>query len=194
MSFFKNLGKVISAVSALSGNKQTANSFAFMDEGKDPVKDSQNRIIVSLSGGTQIEHEINLFSYEDAWRELMGRPSDDFESKRVRVRLILNPEGQGAQAIDIETLKGNKVGRFDKDEVSRPLAIFTNLSEYFKQIDERLVGPFAFEVAAEIEGSWDFIEDDEDSPKPYWEPSLDSLVLKIKDPLTFDIKSEKSNV
>jgi hypothetical protein len=191
MSFFKNLSKVISAVSALSGNKQTSSSFAYMEEGKNPIRDSHNRIIVSLSSGTQIEHEINLFSYEDAWRELMGRPSEDFESKRVRVRLILNPEGQGAQAIDIETLKGNKVGRFDKDEISRPLAIFTNLSEYFNQIDQRLVGPFAFEVAAEIEGSWDYIEDDEDSPKPYWEPSLDSLVLKIKDPLTFDIKSEK---
>jgi hypothetical protein len=191
MSFFKNLGKVISAVSAMSGSKQSANSFAFMDEGNDPIRDDQNRIIVSLSSGTQIEHEINLFSYEDAWRELMGRPSEDFESKRVRVRLILNPEGQGAQAIDIETLKGNKVGRFDKDEIARPLAIFTNLSEYFKQIDERLVGPFAFEVAAEIEGSWDYVEDDEDSPKPYWEPSLESLVLKIKDPLTFDVKSDK---
>jgi hypothetical protein len=190
MSFFKKLAKVVSSVSAMSVSKQATDTFSFMDEGKNPIRDSENRIIVTLSSGTQIEHEINLFTFEDTWRELMGRPSEDFESKRVRVRLILNPEGQGAQAINIETLKGNKVGRFDKDEISRPLQIFSKISEYFIQIDPRLVAPFAFEVAAEIEGSWDYVEDDEDSPKPYWEPSLDSLTLKIKDPLTFDIKSE----
>jgi hypothetical protein len=191
VSFFRNLAKIVSAVSAMSGNKESANPFTFMEEGKNPVRDTENRIIVNFTSGSEIEHEINLFSYEETLRELMGRPSEDFESKKVKVRLILNPEGQGAQAIDIETLKGNKVGRFDKDEISRPLQIFTKVGDYLGQIDERLVGPFAFEVAAEIEGYWEYVEDDEDSEKPYWEPSLDSLVLKIKDPLTFDVKSEK---
>jgi hypothetical protein len=191
MSFFKNLVKVVSAVSEIAGTKESASTFTFLDEGKNPVRDSENRIIVNLASGTQIEYEINLFSYEETLRELLGKPSEEFESKRVKVRLILNSEGQGAQAIHIETPKGNKVGRFDKDEIGQPLQIFSSVTDHFKTIDDRLIGPFAFEVAAEIEGSWDYIEDNEDSPKPYWEPSLDNLILKIKDPLSFDIKSEK---
>jgi hypothetical protein len=190
MSFFKNLAKVFSAVSAMSGNNESANPFTFMEEGKNPIRDSENRIIVDFKSGSEIEHEINFFSHDETLRELMGRPSEDFESKKVRVRLILNPEAQGAQSIDIETLKGNKVGRFEKDEISRPSQIFTKVEEYLGQIDERLVGPFAFEVSAEIEGSWEYVDDEEDSEKPYWEPSIDSLTIRIKDPLTFDVKSE----
>lgn len=193
MSFFKNLVKIVSAASSIAGPKESASTFAFLDEGKNPIRDLQNRIIVNLSSGTQIQYAINLFSFEEFQRELMGKPTEEFESKRVRVRMILNPEGQGVQSLDIETPKGNKIGRLEKDDISQLHQIFSKVSEYFPTLDERLVGPFAFEVAAEIEGSWDYIEDDEDSPKPYWEPSLDSLVLKIKDPLSFDIKSEKQD-
>lgn len=192
MSFFKNIAKMITAVSKANnatGSRGSSNSFSFIDEGKEPARDEKGRIVVIFSAGSQFEFDVNLFSYEDTQRELLGKPNEDFESRNVRVRLLLNPSGEGTQVIDIETTKGNKVGRFSKEDIQTPLQILNQLNGFLGSVDARLVGEFAFDVSAQVEGSWEYVEDDEDSPKPYWEPSLDRLTIRLKDPITFDIKS-----
>jgi hypothetical protein len=192
VSFLKKIIKAVASTSTPPKAAGPSSDFSYLVEGKEPLRDSQNRIIVSFLAGQQIEHEVKTFSYDETIRELLGKPSEDFESRKVRLRLILNPGESGAKSIDIETVKGNKVGRFLEDEISRPLQIFSKVGEFLGSVDGRLASPLVFEVSADIEGSWEYVEDvedDEDHDKPYWEPSLDSVVVKIKDPLTFDIKS-----
>ena len=188
MGIFSKVAKV--AFQAIKESRQSqanaSGSFDYLIQGLSPEVDLSGRVIARLGGGIDIQLEATHYTAEGkALAYLVGRRNEDFESRTVRLRMVLR-EAKGESQLALETPNGDLAAFFKKDSLPLATDIFTQLSQAVLQADANLTGPLAVDVKAIVEGTWS--EDEDEDGKPIWVSQVDSLIIQIKLPIEVTIK------
>jgi hypothetical protein len=189
MGFFDNLAKAITEVKKAQNAPVVSGKFAFQDEGKAPLRDSSNRVIVKVQTGSSISLGVNEQSETpEVVKYLLGKPEADkeIENRSVRLRIFRDLESEYPDSVKIETTKGDFIGWVLKNDSAIACKVIDSLTQQVRQVAPEL-DSLVFDVGAKVDGAFD--EDEDEEGKTILVPNFD-VVLKIKDPAEIDIQSE----
>jgi len=188
MGFLDKLAKAITE--AQKQSKASSGKFTFQEEGKNPKRDSDNRVIVKVSTGNKIVLGVNKEDISDkAIALLLGKPEADkeVENKSVRLRITRDLESPYPDSVKIETVKGDFVGWVLKRDSALGARIIDSLTSQVQSLAPD-IGAIVFDVGAKVDGTFD--EDEDEQGKISLEPDLQHVEIQIKDPAEIDILSE----
>jgi len=170
----------------------------FVADSKEPSTDSQNRIVVKLSAGTQIEmplHFIDHADHEAIARYVQGRKKgelDDEGELTARFRLIPRVvDYWGGTCYHFETPSG--VPAFEaRDYFNESFELITKIiddttSTLTSHHPKLAQGRFAFDVPIRLYYQWVESVDEDDNVTGEIEMELDDPVLRLRDPLEVDV-------
>jgi len=188
MGFLDKLAKAITE--AQMQTKTNSGKFAFQEEGKNPKRDSSNRVIVRVSSSNKIVLGVNKEDISDkAIALLLGKPEPDkeVENKSVRLRITRDLESPYPDSVKIETVKGDFVGWVLKRDSALGARILDSLTSQVQSLAPD-VEAIVFDVGAKVDGTYDEAEDEHGHT--ILEPDLQHIEIQIKDPAEIDILSE----
>lgn len=153
-------------------------------------RDKDGNLVVRLGAGTQITLAVTSHKASDqAISELMGKPNEDFEGKTVRLRMKMAKELDSSVSVTLTTVKGHYVGWVLQSDLK--LAVFTleRLTSAIQEADQIYRMPLIFDVPARVEGYWSEEESDDVPGKSVLVPDIDSVTVKLADPVKLEIRS-----
>lgn len=197
MGFFKGINRLLDVmvenIAEKNGistqNSKRSGLFAFQEEGREPARDSKNRVIVKVQTGESIELDSYVKENSDqVAKALLGKPEMDkwVEDKSVRLRMFRNLNG--SDTVELETVKGDFVGFVRKADTPMAVNIIDTLTTQIGQLVPG-IGDLVFDVGAKVNGTYD--EDEDENGKAILSPSFDSLIIKIKDSADIEIQSQQ---
>ena len=191
MGFLNRLAKAINE--AQKQTKTSAGKFTFQEEGKNPKRDSSNRVIVKVKSGKSIIFGVNKEDASDtAVALLLGKPEADkeIEEKSVRLRIARDLESPYPDSVKVETTKGDFVGWVLKKDSPLAVRVIDSLTSQVRAIAPE-ISTLVLDVGAKVDGGfseeWEGEGDDEEATIV---PELDDIQIQIKDPAEIDILSE----
>ena len=140
--------------------------------------------VVTLAAGNQIELETNLkYVSSEAEKELLGNRENDEIEKSVKVLMHRDTQSQFKNSVRLVTQKGHLIGWVSKSDSDLACKVIDETSKAaLKEWKKELKGRFIyFEVSARVEG---YVNRD----GPDVDCGLDDLVIRIKDPVSADIR------
>jgi len=191
MGFLSNLAKAINE--AQKQSKAGSGKFTFQEEGKNPKRDSSNRVIVKVKSGKSIIFGVNKEDASDiAVALLLGKPEADkeIEEKSVRLRIARDLESPYPDSVKVETIRGDFVGWVLRKDAPLAVRVIDSLTSQVRAIAPE-ISTLVLDVGAKVAGGfseeWEGEDDDEEATIV---PELDDIQIQIKDPAEIDILSE----
>jgi hypothetical protein len=189
MGFFDNLAKALNEVKKAQNASGVSGKFKFQEEGKSPLRDLSNRVIVKVQTGSPIELGVNEQSDSpEIVKYMLGKPEADkeVENRSVRLRIFRDSGSEFPDSVKVETTKGEFVGWVLKNDSALACKLIDSLTQQVKQVAPEL-DSLVFDVGAKVDGTFD--EDEDEDGKVTLIPDFD-VVIKIKDPADVDIQSQ----
>lgn len=185
------LDKLARALNEVANEKRASGKFKFQELGRPPMRDNKGRVVVKLHPGPNITLTVDVRDATiPARKYLLGKfeAYKEVEGRGVRVRLIPPQKVTAFDAVEVETPKGDLIGRVAQRDSKLAIKATESLLAQIQTLVQD-IGPVVFDVSAIVDGTYDVDEDD--SGNELVEPDISHLEIRIKDPAELDILPEK---
>jgi hypothetical protein len=164
------------------GKTRGKQGLTFQSTRTTPETDDQGRVIVRLGTGEQIYLDVRPSGDVQTDYFFMGKPKKDYIEHKVRVRVT---KIAGSDKYQVASPSGLVVGEIEFKVQSFADVVFQKINAELPKLHKLLKNrQFVFDVSASVEGDW--LEDSDEASG--WAASVDSIVIRIKDPASIDIR------